>query len=137
MATETWSIAGLLRKDLKIKFPDYDWYNKSQTYKDSVIVRETGKSVRTMLYEEGQRHSAADAGYWVRMLISDLNARLKLADGPKVIAIDDVRKVEELRLIRAAYPETIHFHVVSPGAIAEPEFQNVELAALADYTCQW
>lgn len=137
VADEVWSIAGLLRKDLKVRYPDYDWYNKSQKYKDTTVVKETGKTIRTMLFEEGQKHSSEDPAYWVRLLIGDLNARMRIADGPKNVAIDDVRKVEELQALRDAFPLVIHMHVVSPGAIEEPEFDNAELNSRSDYVCQW
>ncbi len=136
-ADEVWSIAGLLRKDLCREYPYYDWYNKTQAYKDGTIVAETGKTVRQMLFEEGQKHSSADPAYWVRLLIADLNERLRIADGPKNVAIDDVRKVEELAAIRDAFPNVIHVHVISPGAIEEPEFDNGALEALCEYTVRW
>ncbi len=137
VSDEVWSIAGLLRKDLKVRYPEYDWYNKSQKYKDSTIVSETGKTVRQMLFEEGQKHSSADPAYWVRMLIGSLKERMRIADGPKNVAIDDVRKVEELDAIKDAFPNVLHVHVTSPGAIAEPEFDNDALNDRADYAVYW
>ena len=137
IADEVWSIAGTLRRDLKRAHPQYDWSNKSQAYKRDTKVLEWGNdSLREVLYKYGQSKSAADPAYWIRLLIRDLMERQRIADGPKTVAIDDVRKVEELDALREAYPKMLHVHVVSASSVAEP-FDNSALNDLCDYVVRW
>jgi hypothetical protein len=134
-----WSIAGSLRGELQRIYPAYNWYAKEQAYKDTQIVKEykNGKyTIRDVLVEYGQEKSQKDPVYWVLKMIDPLR-QLRCMPGSPVVAIDDVRKVAELELLKAAFPQAVHFHVACSKAIKEPIFDNEKLLNLADYVVTW
>lgn len=129
-----WSLAGGLRYELSRIYPNYDWENRTQEYKDKTIVKEAGKkTVRQVLIEHGQHVCATNPEHYV----SILTERLKGGLSPQpIVAIDDVRKVLEIEFLRSKFPnknEFTHLHIQWAGAIHEPEFENEQLAKIADY----
>lgn len=125
-----YSIAGALRHDLKRLHPQYDWFNKSQDYKDNTLVPEYKNcTIRDVLLNHGQASSSSNATYWVDKLIG----RLQYEVGKSVIAVDDVRKIVELEQFKVAFPHCYHFHVDYPDAKQEPHFDNDVLKLKADY----
>lgn len=151
MGDEVWSLAGALRQELSSICPTYKWFDRTQAYKDSRFKHSWQihaalktddvppmKTVRDALLVYGQWKCRDDERYWVRTMCDYMEPRLHIADGVKVIAIDDVRKVCEAQYLREKFKENfIHFHLVTDSAIPEEVFENSELAALADYQVRW
>lgn len=133
-----WSIAGPMRDELCKVYPDYRWHKKDQEYKEKTLVPEykRGYTVRDVLREYGQEKSRAYPTYWVERLVD----RIKHlpTGGYPLLAIDDVRKVEELNYLKVKFPnEYVHFHVKTSTAVQEPLFDNRDLEAVADYVVSW
>ena len=150
---EVWSLAGALRGELKKICPEYDWFNRTQAYKETRF-KHKGRiidklqvqdgdigdmpTVRDALIIYGQWQCRDDNNYWVRQLSTRLADRMNIADGVKIIGIDDVRKVNEVNYLREVYKNRFtHIHMNTIGAIHEAVFDNEELAKLADYTVSW
>lgn len=130
------SLADRIRHDLSWYYPNYDWYNKTQEYKDTKIVTETGKTIRNMLLTYGADKRAIDPDYWINSVICEIN---RIYDEhtsntvEPVFAIDDVRYLNEIDKLRSAFGKSLtHIHVSSNLAKEEP-FQNKELRAIATY----
>lgn len=133
-----WSIASALRKELATLFPEYDWENRVQHYKDNTLVPEYRPvrsapfktfSLRDVMIAHGEAKCLGDPTYYAKKLV----AKLVMQPGLSVIAIDDVRKTCEIETLKAAFPNTYHFHVKFSGAIAEPMCDGDALEACADY----
>ncbi len=134
--SRVWSIASALRGDLQKIYPDYNWYAKDQAYKNTTMIRETGKSMRDTMVMYGQQKCEADACYWVNKLATSLEYFKHMpTQGP--IAIDDLRKTCELHVLKERFPQAVHFHVVTDGAVLEPQYQNPSLLVLSDYLVEW
>lgn len=134
------SLADQLRFELRDQLPGYQWFNRSQSYKAETSVAERdGKSVRQVMIEYGQERCATSPTYWADRLVQYLHQGLEATalDESSTVAVDDVRKVCEVATLKAAFPGAVHLHITSPHAVHEPEFQNVELAAIADFTVAW
>ena len=151
-ADETWSLAGALRKELLSLFPEYDWFNKDQAYKESLFKKgsdlltaagasgsgENIRTVRDALIFYGQVKCAVDPQYWVKCMAERLDERVKIGDGVVNIGIDDVRKVCEVEYLRGKYGRDFyHFHIVTPQAEKEKHFDNDKLAEMCDYQIRW
>lgn len=124
------SLAAIMRAELQKLYPQYDWFNKDQSYKENTKVTELeGKSVRQVLIEYGQSKCEADAWYWVRALAF----KYKGCEG--VLAIDDLRKLVEIDFLRGFFGPTnvVHFHVSFAEAKREALYDNDKLRAIADY----
>ncbi len=136
---QTWSLAGALRAELSRLYPLYDWENRSQSYKADTKIKECGKqSMRDVMVRHGQLRCEEDELYWVRKLADKLDGTLKLANGLKSIAIDDVRKLSEIGYLKERFPDMVtHLHVATKSSVYEPMFQNDELHAIADYIMVW
>lgn len=129
LSARVWSFATEMREELQRQFPKYDWFNRTQEYKDGTTVTELGKTVRQVLIEYGQQKCASDALYWARLLAD----RIALS-APNLVAIDDLRKMCEIHHLRERFGEDVtHIHVVHAFSKPEPEFENDLLADAADY----
>jgi hypothetical protein len=132
------SLASYLRADLSRMYPNYDWYNKTQAYKDNTLVHETGKTIREMLMTYGKTRRDVDANYWINYLLDGIyyiynNAKER---NNIIISIDDIRFVNEIERLRSSFPSSIvHMHVISSKAKSEP-FDNEALRDMADYIIQ-
>lgn len=132
------SLATYLRLDLAEQYPKYDWYNKTQEYKDYTVVEETGMTIREMLMTYGKSKRETDSNYWIDYLldgiffiVNNTQARNKL-----VITIDDIRFVNEIEKLRSSFGTAVtHVHVISSKAKSEP-YDNEALRDLADYIVQ-
>lgn len=132
LSTCRMSLAFELRKELKGMLPDYEWFNTSQEYKDTVTVAELGGvTVRQALVLHGQDRCKDNPSYWAQKLVQSI---LDVADWSHTISIDDVRKLCEIQELRNAFPgEVVHLHISHASAKPEPEFQNDSLRLVADY----
>lgn len=132
------SMAAYLRSDLSRLYPAYEWYNKTQHYKDTTVVHETGKTVREMLMTYGASKRQMDADYWVNYLLDQIYYiynNSKDRDGI-VITIDDIRFINEIERLRSSFPTSVvHAHVISSKAKPEP-YDNDHLRDIADYIVQ-
>lgn len=141
LGDEVWSIAGALREDLQRQYPKYKWFSKDQAYKDTTKIREYGNgrmTMREVLVEYGQKKCAINPTVWVSALADRLTESVKILSGAKIFVVDDVRKVCEIDLLRSRFAGLVtHFHVVSTTGTPEPEFDNDELRARADYHVRW
>lgn len=139
LGDEVWSIAGALREELKRKYPEYDWFNKSQEYKDKTVVHEySRKSVRDVLIDYGQKACQDNPKVWVEKLADRLQSSMTIAAGAHNYCIDDCRKVCEIDYLRAKFGSIVtHIHVETPGVPAEPQYDNEELKRRADYVIKW
>lgn len=132
------SLAAYLRADLSRMYPGYDWYNRTQDYKDNTMVHETGKTVREMLMTYGASKRQIDPDYWINYLLDNLymlynNTRDK---DSLIISIDDIRFVNEVDKLRKCFNGSVtHIHVISSKAKLEP-FDNDLLREMADYIIQ-
>lgn len=138
LGQEIWSLAGALRAELKAELPNYDWFNKTQEYKETKVKERQNKTIRTLLIERGQLRCQEDALYWVRKIADKLKDHDKYVSAALAIAIDDIRKVSEIVHLKEKFPgQVIHFHMCTEDAVHEPEFENTELRAMADYLVSW
>lgn len=140
IAHDTWSFANAMRQELTYRYPNYNWYNKTQEYKDRVIVEEwpTTATVRQVMLEYGQSRCKDDPGYWAHKMVDYLKGRYFIADGVSIIGIDDCRKICEREIIMNAFPGKVtHFHIENDRAIKEPEFENEKLKEVANYIVRW
>jgi hypothetical protein len=128
------SLAWALRNELMQVYPNYDWHNKTQDYKDNTVVAEAGgRTVRDVMIQYGQDRCLEDPLYWAKRLIENIKA-----NPAPVIAVDDLRKGVELSYFKGAFPgQVTHEHLVTPTAIPEPEFENELLRKYADYHLSW
>jgi len=132
------SLASYLRSDLARQYPNYDWYNKTQVYKDNTLVHETGKTVREMLMTYGASKRTIDSDYWVNYLLDGVFYIINNAKDRAnlIITIDDIRFVNEIEKLRSSFGTAVtHMHVISSKAKSEP-FDNAALRDLADYIIQ-
>jgi len=132
------SLAAYLRADLSRAYPNYDWYNKTQAYKETTLVHETGKTVREMLTSYGASKRDLDSNYWVNYLLDNLYYIYNNSKDRNnlIISIDDIRFMNEIEKLRSAFPSaTVHIHVISSKAKPEP-FDNDYLRDMADYIIQ-
>lgn len=139
VTTEVWSLAGALRQELTTLYPDYNWFDKRQSYKDHTTVAELGNiTIRQALINHGQVRCKDDPEYWVRRVADKIEHSLHIACNVGSVAIDDVRKIIELDHLRKRFPGMIiHFHIDVPQAVKEAEFDNEALGRVADYTVSW
>ena len=137
--SRVWSIASGLRSELQRKYPQYNWYSKDQAVKDHLVIKEYGdgrKTMRQVMVEYGQAACQENPCYWVEKLAESLDiARHMPTQG--ALAIDDVRKVCELSLLKEMFPQAVHMHVVNPDAKREPQYDNIDLKHLANYVVDW
>lgn len=138
LGDQVWSLAGALRDELALLYPNYDWHNRTQAYKEKTIVKEADyRSVRQVLIEHGQAQCERDPVHYVRQIVDKLKGVSRIASGTSRVAVDDLRKVIELEYFREHLPNVVHYHIVNPDAIPEKHFQNEELKLRADYLIQW
>ena len=142
LADITISIADSMRKELSDLYPNYEWFNKRQDYKDNtrVLEYEDGtRMLRDVMVHYGQQQCKNNSTYWVDRAIQDVKS-LVVCEGLDVtVAIDDLRKMCEIHAFRTNFPDLVHFHLDTPPeyAIVELEFENDELAKVADYRMTW
>lgn len=130
------SLADQLRTELTEALPGYRWYDRSQAYKSGTPVPEWGGvSVREVMVRYGQAKCVESPTYWADRLVAQLRGAAQ--DPALTVAVDDIRKLCEVEALRAAFPGAVHFHIQSPRATHEPEFENAQLAAVADFIVQW
>lgn len=141
LTQDVWSLANAIRDELTYKYPNYNFYNKSQEYKNTTIIEEYGNgrmTMREVMVAHGQLPCKTNPTFWADKLVSYLQARHFIADGVGIIGVDDIRKLCELEAVKRAFPTQVtHFHLLTPTAVTEPEFQNDELAKVADYVINW
>lgn len=140
LATEAtrFSLAAYLRADLSRQYPNYDWYNKAQSYKDGTLVHETGKTVREMLTTYGASKRVIDSDYWINYLLDDLYHTVNNCKNRDnlLITIDDIRFINEIEKLRSSFGSAVtHIHVISSKAKPEP-YDNDALRELSDYIIQ-
>jgi hypothetical protein len=123
------SLAGGIRAELSAQYPHYNWWAQDQEGKQ-VLVKETSMTIREMLIKHGQ----------TQCLVKRV-ALTALFNDNKTVVIDDVRKLVELDFFKSKCEELqvpiLHHHVVGPKAVAEPQYNNEELKALAEYVVTW
>ncbi|KAB8032117.1 hypothetical protein [Fluviispira multicolorata] len=131
---QMYSIANMIRKELEKIYPKYDWYNKSPSFKDNTIVKETGKSVHQMLDDLGKEKKSKNNIYWAKQIV-ELIQYGRDTDKLDLAIIDDIRLIDEYLYIKSQFQKEhiTHFHVVNHSAKPEPMYQNLELRNQADY----
>lgn len=140
LAQYTVTLADGIRAELKQKFPQYDWYNRTQAYKANTLVPEYGEdfSVRRVLYHYGQQVCINDPTYWVKDAANAVENLVLCENGLETVALDDIRKVCEIQYLRERFPNSVtHLHVVNRRALYEVEFENEQLRDIADYRIDW
>lgn len=127
------SLADGIRFELMYEFPGYPWLSKEQKSK-TVVVAETGKTIREMLIQRGQERKKSYQDYWTQSLLHQIDSNYAPGYLKEVIAIDDIRMVHEVEYLREAFgTRVVHIHVDYPGATSEEIFENDKLQNLADY----
>jgi dephospho-CoA kinase len=131
---QIFSIANMIRKELEKEYPKYDWYNKSPSFKEKTIVKETGKTVHEMLDKRGNEKKSKNKLYWAQQ-ISDILIYNKDTLKLDIAVIDDVRFVDEYEYIKKQFQQEYitHVHIINPHAKPEPLYENEKLRDLADY----
>ncbi len=135
-----WTLADGIRGELQARYPGYNWYNRTQEYKNGTIVKEWERgisTVRGVLLQYGQIKCADDPKYWVKRLCESLKQSEAAVQGITTVAVDDVRKVCELEHFRQNFRDVVHVHVECKTAQHEPEFDAEKLKELADYIVRW
>jgi len=136
------SIADELRKECERKHShNVPWRAKEQHVKDAARPELGGKSIRDILIAHGQEQCKVNGDdYWIKKLCNAINIKLFREEcKPRIIAIDDLRKVVERDTFYKRFPSEVltHIHITQLGAEPEPQYENTELLALADYTITW
>jgi hypothetical protein len=131
---QMFSIANVIRGKLRKQYPAYDWYNKDPKFKTKTIVKETGLSVHTMLDALGRDTKRKFPLFWAKEIV-EVIAYARSSVGLELGIIDDVRFLDEYQFIRSSLAdcEIVHFHIVNPKALPEPQYENEQLKKLADY----
>lgn len=131
---QIFSIANMIRKELAIEFPKYDWYNKTPSFKDKTIIKENGKSIHQLLDDRGNERKSQNSLYWAKQ-ITDVLIYNRDALKLDIAVIDDVRFVDEYEYIKKqfSHEHITHFHIINPAARPEPMYENEKLKKLADY----
>ena len=113
-ASNVASLAGAVRSELASIYPMYNWYNKTQAYKEAtVIVAAPGSpTMRGLLIRHAEAACEKDPYVWARKLAKHIKALDGLA-GTSAVAVDDLRKPEELEYLRACFPNATHFHITN------------------------
>lgn len=139
LGAEVWSLAGALREELEQLYPGYPWFSKDQKTKETIRIAEVeNKTMRQVLIEHGQKRCDSDPNYWVKLLGSKIQNAILSGTAPGSIAIDDLRKTTEIACLKSlAGVDVLHFHIINPKAIPEPQFENAKLAEIADYKVTW
>lgn len=131
------SHADSLRMELHAKYPRLSWFALDQITKDEPQETLGGRSMRDILLKHGQdKCSIHGANHWAERLVTRLQTRFaSLALDKCPVAVDDLRKITELDTLLSSlgHDKIIHFHIMFPAAVAEPEFDGAELARRADY----
>lgn len=139
LSKDVWSLAGAMRAELERIYPGYSWFNKDQAYKSDTIIKEYKRgqsSMRQVLIEHGQDRCIESPTYWVETLSSKILSMDQVACGITTVAIDDIRKVSEIKYLRRKFGDVTHIHIDYYGSVKEAEFENDELLEIADYVVQ-
>ncbi|WP_186648902.1 hypothetical protein [Fluviispira vulneris] len=131
---QIYSIANMIRKELSLVYPKYDWYNKTPRFKDTTIVKETGKTIHQMLDELGKEKKSLSNIYWAKQIV-ELITYSRDSENLDIAIIDDIRLIDEYLYIKSQFQKEhiTHFHVINANAKPEPMYQNKELREQADY----
>ena len=130
------SHADVARRDLSRLYPQ-EFTEKIMSHKqdDKAFILPDGKTVRQALvhYCEDIVRPKDDA-YFAREVVKSL-AHLHSKDAALTVAIDDVRRVEDLKKIKEYLKnedlKSVHYHVISVTASKE-EYDNIKLRECAD-----
>lgn len=128
------SLGDGIREELSIDYPEIDWYNKSQSHKDTPV-QGTDMTVRDHLIQRGQERCVTSPTHWVDHLFWRLTTS-PIFTNTSTIVVDDLRKVVELKEFRrrtSTWNNCLHFHIEYPSAIYEPQYDGEQLRELADY----
>lgn len=131
------SLAGAMRRELAELYPSVDWNNLTQEYKATPLAKLGGQTPRDLLISHGQAQKAVHGlYYWCKKTEEVIDF---ISFQTPTIVIDDVRMVFELDYFKYSKfgSITTHIHVVNPNAVKEPQFENEQLAKLADYSITW
>ena len=128
------SVANMIRLELRKQYPGYDWYNKDPKVKSATLVKETQKSMHQMLDELGRAKKSKNPLVWVQMIkelieYSRDHSKLELA------VVDDVRFVDECNYLKtlSGLDSVTHLHVINPHSKPEPNYENEKLKESADF----
>ncbi len=127
------SFASPLKNDLK---PFLLTHYGIDVWRCTLAEKET---IRPLLIAHGMAKRSLDADYWVKRTLRDI--QLALHEKPGIIpVITDGRFVNEIRLARQAFPQTLFVNVCREGApppTDEEEKHYREVTKLADRTLLW
>lgn len=131
--TLTVSLADQIRAHLAQQYPNINFYNKSQEYKNMIFDNTGGRTVRELLIEFGTHYRKTDPDVWVNLAIKKIKTVFE--HNPKAtVAIDDIRYLNELHRFREEFGSAVtHLHISEESATKEPQYQNEELEKVADY----
>jgi hypothetical protein len=128
------SLAAALRGELKEIYPNYDWFNKTQEYKENTLVAECdGLTVRRVLQIYGQSKKTENPNYWTDKVLNDIAADNDFED--RFYSIDDIREAREVTRIKDTIFQVVHFHIECSASIPENVFEQEysKLKTMADY----
>lgn len=127
------SLAQGIREDLEARYPSIPWHSTDQETKSQRFEELGGRTMREVMIQYGQERCAQVPDYWVERWSFYADAAMLLS-GIGAAVVDDLRKIVELESFRRRYGAFVtHLHVEYPGAIPEPQYDNEQLKARADY----
>jgi predicted ATPase len=131
------SHADIARRDLSRLYPE-EFTEKivSKKQEDKAFILPDGRTVRQALvhYCEAIVRPKDDV-YFAREVVKSL-ADLHCKSAPLTVAIDDVRRVQDMQKIKEYLKKEglrcVHYHVISHAAELESAYDNIKLRECAD-----
>ena len=134
LSLNVWSFATALRGDLNKCYPLYEWFRKDQEYKNTTYIKELNCNMRDALVKHGERRRAENPDYWANILAGRIGELYSVVVSGGSLAVDDLRYMNELRVIRERHPymQITHFHLKTKTSLPT-ENDAAQLAEVADY----
>ncbi|NBO36963.1 hypothetical protein EBU99_00060 [bacterium] len=132
--SQIFSIVNLVRAQLQMKYPQYDWYNKAPEYKLQTVVANSKKTIMQHLDELGRGKKKEDPLIWAKQMVDVLQYARDI-DKQHTVVLDDIRFVDEYEYIKKSLSaeNILHLHASYDRAKPEPLYENEKLRQLADY----
>lgn len=129
----TVSLADGIRSMLSKEYPNVDWYDRSQKYKETFHTA-INNTPRNVLKSYGRLKILAEGTHiWCKVAQPFILQHI----GNTPVSIDDIRRTDEVKYFREEFKNVLHLHIAHDKAEIELEFDSEKLASLADYIVSW
>jgi hypothetical protein len=104
------SLTDFIKKDLQTRYPGHLWFMLSNEEMSRMIVEETGKTMRVMIFEHAKEGRSIDPLMWIKKIAKFIDKNDDAVDAPFII--DDVNFLNEKKFLEREYPDRlIHIHM--------------------------